>query len=169
MSTIELAAGREEAERLVGTALLRTEGVQGYRLDGDTFVVQFNGRRSFGQRLAVRFEAAEGGGTTLVVTANRTSPFAFTANPWRRKADFLEELRRIREDPDERARIERGDADLAADGHGVEDGEVWPADADTGDVGQVDPTELRTLNAIKILLTVVLVVLGLVLVAAWLL
>lgn len=166
MSTIELDTGRAGAERLVQEALRRTEGVQGYRADGDTFVVQFRGMGSFGKRLAVTFDDAEDGGTVLTVRANRTSSFAFTANPWQQKDDFLEELRRIREDDRQRAHVERGDAPtLAADGQGVPAGD--DAAARDGNVEPVDPRELQTLTAVKILLAVLLVVLAVVLVAAW--
>lgn len=171
MSTIELDAGREGAERLVQEALRRTEGVQGYRSDGDTFVVQFSGMGSFGKRLAITFDAADDGSTNLSVRANRTSPFAFTANPWRQKDDFLAQLRAIREDERERAHIERGDAPgLAADGQGVPAGDGGEVSTrDNEGVEPIDPSELRTLNAVKILLAVLLVVLAVVLVAAWVL
>lgn len=168
MSTIELDANREGAQRLVQEALRRTEGVQGYRSDGDTFVVQFSGMGSFGKRLAITFDAADEGGTILSVRANRTSPFAFTANPWRQKDDFLAQLRAIRDDERERAHIERGDAPaLATDGKGMPAGDGAEGPTRDEAVERVDPSELRTLNAVKILLAVLLVVLAVVLVAAW--
>lgn len=159
MTTLELDVGREGAERLVEAALRRTEGVDGFTREDDRFVVSFEGMTaSFGQRLTVAFADAEDS-TSLDVQAYRTSPFAFTANPWRRKADFLEELRRIRDDPQERSRIERGEVESPEERSPADDAEPEP----------VDPADLQTLRAIKLLLAVVGTVVLLVLGAAWVL
>lgn len=162
MSTLELDVGRDGAERLVEAALHRTEGIDGFVRDGDAFVVNFEGMTaSFGQRLTVTFDDAGEGRTALDVQAYRTSPFAFTANPWRRKADFLKQLRQVREDQQERARIERRESVDGAPGE--------PSLAEEVDPEPVDPADLRTLRAVKLLLAVVGTVILLVFGAAWLL
>lgn len=168
MSTVELETDRAGAERLVRTALERTEGIRGYSAEGDTFVVEFAGFGStFGQRMAVRFDEGTPERTTLEVTAARTSPFAFTANPWKHKAAFLEQLRAVRSDPAAVSDAEERRA-TAADGIvGVEDG---PTTADAEPMSESVPSaELETLRAVKLLLAVLLVVVGAVLVTAWLL
>lgn len=169
MSTVELEAGRDEAEQLVLAALDRTEGVRGYTAKDAEFVVRFRGLPlTSGQQMTITLQEHAPDRTTLAVTATRTSSLAFTANPWKQKSRFLAHLRALRADPDRTASAEPGsDAVGVNEGssRGNAGGEQTPEPADSA--GEpVDTADLETLRAVRILLAVVLALVGVVLLAA---
>lgn len=123
MTDVTLPYPRKEAVRVVKAAFERTDGVRTYDVEagGDVIVgTTDGGLTSFGEEVLVALPAAETGGdaepeTVVSVTAQARRSYNISANPWKHKADFLEELHGLKGTPAAELQLDadRGDGDDA--------------------------------------------------------
>lgn len=161
MTELTIETSRDQTKALVKLALDNTPNIVSYDEEDDTIVAHAGGTAtSFGEEIIVQFpgEPAKGDEgatddehTTIDVTAHRSKSFNMTANPWKRKSDFLEELRRLREfgrNGSFEHVLEQASADEGAeDGAADEDESGAEADAASEEPGEIDESDVLLLAA----------------------
>lgn len=102
MTDIELEYPYEDAVEFVKAAMERTPGVTSYEVDsgGETLVGRAQGGiTGRGEKVFVHVSDSQADTTTITVRAEQSTGYAFTANPWKYKSEFVEAVYELRGRP----------------------------------------------------------------------
>lgn len=124
MTDVTLPYPRDEAAHVVKATFERTSSISIYEVEGDGTVivgVTDGGLTSFGEEVIVAFPEARSGApdghpeTVVSVTAQARRSYNLSANPWKHKAAFIEELHALKGTPVEELELSGDDRDGTAD------------------------------------------------------